>query len=155
MSPALKDNISKGVRWHLSRRQTYRFPIVTYQHIGKHRQTSTTANKDKFFYLHQQNLTVRQWSLTWAVFLFSINLCSTLSHRLHEHTWSICRIRMWFLKIEKDGRIWIWRIFVQIIYKFWFVNWLLKACTLQHWCCTLCYKLTVRYLTKWNALNAN
>lgn len=31
-----------------ARRQTYRFPPVTYQHSGTHRPTGTTANKDKF-----------------------------------------------------------------------------------------------------------
>lgn len=83
MSPALKDNTSPGVRWHLSRRQTYRFSTVTYQHNSKHRQTSTTANKDKFLnlsctrkgLLHRHTIDSNHTSR-----LFTSNLCRTLCY---------------------------------------------------------------------------
>lgn len=38
MVPAVKDNISRGVRWYLSGRQTYRFSTITYQHNSKYGQ---------------------------------------------------------------------------------------------------------------------
>lgn len=67
ISPALKDNISRGIRWHLSRRQTDRFPVVRYLHNSKHRETSTTANKDKFLSLHLKRPTLLQDNTFWAV----------------------------------------------------------------------------------------
>lgn len=67
ISPALKDNISRGIRWHLSRRQTVRFPVVRYLHNSKHRETSTTANKDKFLCLHLKRPTSLQDNTFWAV----------------------------------------------------------------------------------------
>lgn len=83
MSPALKDNKTRGVRWHQSRRQTYRFSTETYQHNSKHRQTRTTANKEKFLTLRWQRTPWLLDNKVWdALFSYPIllNLNSTLSH---------------------------------------------------------------------------
>lgn len=47
MHAALGDNICRAVRWHQSRRQTYWFPPLTYQHNSKHGRTCTAALKSQ------------------------------------------------------------------------------------------------------------